>query len=88
MTVKVTHGCYIDGALGYSEIDIILKLKGLLTDWNPTHVLLSSDVSCGDNMENADEIINEFTDAINESIDESQCGIWEAGDFIISDCEE
>lgn len=86
--VTVTNGCYIDSAVPYSQSEIISKLVDLLECWNPYHDKLKEKYSVNAINEFSNEIIEELTTAINESIDDSQCASWIGGDLIILDCEE
>ena len=87
--VTVTSGCYIDSSNQHSQFDIITKLIDLLECWNPYHKILKETYSINSINEFSDEIITELIDAINESIDDTQCATWiNGGDFVITDCEE
>ena len=86
--VKVTIGCYIDGAIPRIEAEVITILKNLLRDWNPSHPILKEVYSEETLINYGSEVIDSLTNAINESIDESQCAIWSEGDLLITDCEE
>ena len=86
MTVRVTPGCYIDGAIPRTQFELNVMLRNLLKDWNPKDAVLNEPYSIDTIEEYADELINELTAAINLAIDPDQVAIWDAGDLIV--CEE
>ena len=85
--VTVTNGCYIDGANQRNNIEIITKMIDLLESWNPYHKILTEKYSVNVLNEFSSEIIDELTQAIQESIDSTQSAEWVDGDFIINSIE-
>jgi hypothetical protein len=59
----------------------------LLESWNPYHKILIEKYSINVLNEFSSEIIDELTQAINESIDPSQSAEWVDGDLIVNNVQ-